>query len=221
MNAENETSRPLALEQREQSADKRLHSPSAARNKDAIRDVLKTLLPTTGRVIEIGCGTGEHSVHFAAVFPELDWLPSDPDAQSRDSASAWIAHAGLANVRAPVNIDVREGAWGVEELAPFNAIVSLNMIHIAPWAATLGLFAGAERLLASGGVLFLYGPFMRNGEHTAPSNAAFDVSLKTRDPSWGVRDVADLERLAQSHGLALKSVTDMPANNFALEFRKN
>ena len=196
-------------------------SPAAARNAGPILAVLKRVFPAHGLVLEIGCGTGEHAMHFAEAMPELTWLPSDPDPDSRVSTAGWIKFTGLSNVLPPLDIDVCAEAWGVEQTAPFDAIVSLNMVHIAPWAASLGLFAGAGRLLRVGGLLFLYGAFMRDGVHTAPSNAAFDASLKARNPSWGVRDIADLERLGESSGLSLRETIEMPANNMSLVFRKS
>jgi cyclopropane fatty-acyl-phospholipid synthase-like methyltransferase len=154
---------PGALEQRAVSADRRMFSPSAARNSAPILAVLKRVLPTNGAVLEIGCGTGEHAVCFARAIPDLIWHPSDPDSDARASTASWIKFTGLTNVRAPLDIDVCARAWGVEQTAPFDAIVSLNMVHIAPWAASLRLFAGAGRLLRAGGLLILYGPFMRDG----------------------------------------------------------
>src|ERR1043165_1309076 len=209
---------PVALEQRGVSADQRLFSPAAARNNAPILAVLKRVLPAHGVVLEIGCGTGEHAVHFAGAMPGLTWLPSDPDADSRASTASWIRFTGLSNVRPPLDIDVCATEWGVEQTAPVDAIVSLNMVHISPWTASLGLFAGAGRLLRGGGLLFLYGPFMRDGVHTAPSNAAFDASLKASNPAWGVRDIADLERVAESSGLSLHETIEMPANNMSLVF---
>lgn len=208
----------VALEQRVQAPDERMFSPSAARNSAPILAVLKRILPKHGVVLEIGCGTGEHAVCFAEAMPNLTWLPSDPDAGSRASTDSWIKFKGLKNVRAPLDVDVCASQWGVEHLAPFDAIVSINMIHIAPWAATLGLFSGAGRLLRSGGLLCLYGPFMIDGMHNAPSNAAFDESLKARNPSWGLRDIADVERVAQASGLSLSEKIAMPANNMLLVF---
>jgi cyclopropane fatty-acyl-phospholipid synthase-like methyltransferase len=200
------------------SRDLRAFSPSATRNKAPILDVLKRVLPPSGTVLEIGCGTGEHVVFFAEATPALTWRPSDPDPDARASAAAWISFAGLANVEAPLDIDVRAETWGIEHEAPFDAIVSINMAHIAPWTASCGLFAGAARLLDAGAPLVLYGPFMRGGVHTAPSNAAFDASLKARNPEWGVRDIADLERLGAAHGLDLIESVEMPANNLTLVF---
>src|SRR6476661_9818595 len=151
---------PVALENRDRTDDGRHFSPSAARNRGPIREVLEKILPKSGIALEIGSGTGEHVICFAKALPGLLWLPSDPDPASRASIKAWSATKGLANVRAPVAVDVREKVWGVENDAPFDAMISLNMVHIAPWAATLGLLAGGKRLLRPGGVLFLYGPFM-------------------------------------------------------------
>ena len=211
---------PVAVEARSLTADARQCSPSAARNRGSILKVLTRVLPKKGTVLEIGSGTGEHTVYFAKALPGLIWQPSDPDAGSRLSIEGWIATEGLANVRAPVALDVRRGIWGVEGDAPLDAMVSLNMVHIAPWEAALGLLAGAGRLLGPYGVLFLYGPFMLGGTHTATSNAAFDADLKRRDPRWGVRDVDDLVREGALRGLELREVVKMPANNLSLVFVK-
>jgi SAM-dependent methyltransferase len=207
-----------ALEQRAVSADRRMFSPSAARNSAPILAVLKRVLPTSGAVLEVGCGTGEHAVCFAGAMPNLIWHPSDPDPDARASTTSWIEFTGLTNIRPPRDIDVCASAWGGEQTQAFDAIVSLNMVHIAPWPASLGLFAGAGRVLRAGGLLILYGPFMRDGVHNAPSNAAFDVSLKASNPSWGVRDITDLERVAKSSGLGLREIIEMPANNMSLVF---
>lgn len=217
----NDMTSPVALEQRHQSPDQRMFSPSAARNSPAILEVLKRVIPAPGKVLEIGCGTGEHAVCFAEAMADLVWLPSDPDPSSRASTASWIRFKGLSNVLEPLDVDVSATHWGVEQLGEFDAIVSLNMVHIAPWAATLGLFAGAGRLLRDGGVLFLYGPFMHNGAHNAPSNAEFDQSLKSRNPSWGLRDIADLERVAETSGLRLREIIEMPANNKSLVFSRD
>jgi len=218
MTDESDKRPPVALEQRGVSADQRMFSPTAARNSEPILAVLKRVLPTKGAVLEIGCGTGEHAVHFAGAMPRLTWLPSDPDSDCRASTASWIRFTRLSNVLPPVDIDVCAKSWGIEQSAPFDAIVSLNMVHIAPWAASLGLFAGAGRLLRAGGLLFLYGPFMRDGVHNAPSNAAFDASLRARNASWGVRDIVELERVGESSGVSLRETIEMPANNMSLVF---
>lgn len=218
MPTEKDDRSPVALEQRDVCADQRMYSPSVARNSAPILAALKRVLPTHGAVLEIGCGTGEHAVCFAGGMPNLTWQPSDPDADARTSTSSWIKFAGLTNVLAPLDIDVCSGRWGVEQTGHFDAIVSINMIHIAPWAASLGLFAGAGRLLRTGGLLVLYGPFMRDGAHNAPSNAAFDAALKEKNPSWGLRDIADLEQVGGATGLKLRETIDMPTNNMLLVF---
>lgn len=217
---ESDNRSPVAFEQRGVSADQRMFSPSAARNSAAILAVLKRVLPTRGLVLEIGCGTGEHAVGFAEAMTNLTWQPSDPDHQSRASTASWIKFKNLSNVLAPLDVDVCSSRWGVEHAAPFDAIVSINMVHIAPWAASVGLFAGAGRLLRDGGLLYLYGPFMRNGMYTAPSNATFDESLKARNPSWGLRDITELERVGGASDLRLCEIVEMPANNLSLVFSR-
>lgn len=219
--AKSETpSNPVALEKRDRDSDGRHFSPSAARNSGPICAVLEKVLPKDGIALEIGSGTGEHVICFAKALPGLLWQPSDPDPASRASIDAWIAAEGLANIRSPVAIDTRQAIWGVEDDTPFAAVVSLNMIHISPWESALGLLAGAGRILRPDGILYLYGPFMRSGTHTAPSNEAFDADLKRRDPRWGVRDIDDLIREAAPHGLDLREVIAMPANNLSLVFTK-
>jgi len=220
MHENNDSPAPVALEQRTQSADQRMFSPSAARNVAPILHLLQRVLPAQGVVLEIGCGTGEHAVAIAEAMPNLTWLPSDPDPASRASTASWISFKGLNNVLAPLDVDACSADWGVETLAPFDAMVSINMVHIAPWAATVGLFSGAGRLLRTGGLLWLYGPFMHNGVHNAPSNAAFDESLKSRNPAWGLRDLADITHVAHSACLNLCETIDMPANNTLLVFSR-
>ncbi len=220
MTGESEDRPSVALEPRGVTADQRMFSPSAARNAEPILAVLGRVLPLHGVVLEIGCGTGEHAVHFAAAMPQLSWLPSDPSPEARASTASWIRFTGLSNVRAPLDIDVSASEWGIEQEAPIDAVVSLNMVHIAPWPASLGLFTGAGRVLRAGGLFVLYGPFTRDGVHNAPSNAEFDASLKSRNPAWGIRDIADLERLADLSGLVLRETIDMPANNRSLIFAK-
>ena len=215
-----DANKPVALEPRAAAAGNLLFSPSVARNREPILAVLRPLLPEPGKVLEIASGTGEHAAFVAKAMPGLDWQPSDPDAASRASIAGWIAAEDLANVRSPLDIDVRADVWGVEARAPFDAVLSINMIHIAPWPAAVGLFEGAGRLLGPKGVLILYGPFMRDGVHSAASNEAFDASLKSRNPEWGVRDIADLERLAQAQRLVLRETAAMPANNRILVFAR-
>lgn len=207
--------KPAALEDRARDQE-RLFSPSAARNRDAIREVFLAHMPLEGAVLEIGAGTGEHAVHIASAAPGLVWRASDPDPASRRSIAAWIAHAGLANVEGPHEIDATQpgAADGPRDLA---GVISINMIHIAPFEAARGLFAIAGARLREDGRLFLYGPFSEGGAHNAPSNEAFDASLKARDPRWGVRDVTrDLAPLASARHLRLAREIPMPANNRAL-----
>jgi len=194
-----------------------LESPSAERNKQAILEVLERYLPATGTVLEIATGTGQHVVHFARALPELIWQPTDVDPDLRPSASARIRAAGLANVREPLALDVLDARWPVSAA---DAVVCINMIHIAPWSATPGLLRGSAGLLAAGAPLFLYGPFRREGRHTAPSNEAFDASLRARNPEWGVRDVADVASCAHEHGFDLAEVLEMPANNLVVVFTR-
>ena len=196
--------------------DARGFSPSTARNREPILAVLRRVLGDRARVLEIASGTGEHAVFAARAMPGVSWQPSDPDAASRDSIAAWALHEGLLNIAPPLALDARCSDWGVR--GPFDALVVINMIHIAPWEATQGLFAGAARVLAPGGIVFLYGPYKRCGRHTAPSNEAFEQWLKARDPAYGVRDQGEVEREAARHGFCLREVVPMPANNFSLVF---
>lgn len=190
-------------------------APAAARNRDAILAVVQGALPAQGTVLEIASGSGEHIVHFAQSLPHLHWQPSDPAPAALASIAAWSGEAALANIAPPVMLDVCAPDWPV---ARADAILCINMIHIAPWEATLGLMAGAGRVLAPGAPLYLYGPFHENGIPLAPSNAEFDASLKARDPQWGLRHVDDVAVVAAKHGLALRKSTAMPANNLSLIF---
>jgi len=190
--------------------------PAPERNKGAILEVLRSALPTRGRVLEIASGTGQHVVHFAAALPQLQWLPSDPEAAHRESIQARIRQSNLSNVAAPLALDVLDATWPVDHA---DAVVCINMIHIAPWEAALALLREGARLLPAGGLLYLYGPFRRHGAHTAPSNEAFDTDLRRRDPAWGVRNLEDVAVQAAGHGLMLQDVIDMPANNFSVLFR--
>ncbi|MDF0489440.1 DUF938 domain-containing protein [Sphingomonas sp. H39-1-10] len=197
--------------------DARLSSPAALRNRDPILAVLRSVLPTTGTVLEIASGSGEHIVHFARALPILTWQPSDPSEAARGSIAAWLAAEAPANVLPPLDVDASAHDWPVTAA---DAVLAINMVHISPWAATLGLLAGAARLLPPGGPLFLYGPYRRGGEPTAPSNIAFDADLKARDPAWGIRDLDSVAAAADTLGLSLDHVVDMPANNLSVVFTR-
>ena len=194
-----------------------LESPAAERNKAPILDAIRSRLPEAGVVLEIASGTAQHVVYFARTVPKLIWQPTDADDELRAAAAERIRVAGLGNVRAPLRLDVLAADW-----PPMNAdaIVCINMIHIAPWSATKGLMDGAARLLRRGSPLFLYGPYKRGGRHTATSNEAFDESLRARNPEWGVRDLDDVERCAEQYGFALVDVVTMPANNLTVIFER-
>ena len=194
----------------------RRSSPAAARNADPILDVLREALPKRGLVLEVASGTGEHSVHFARAMPGLRFQPSDPDPEALASIEAWRAEGGLGNVLPPLRLDAAAETWPVPDA---DAVLCINMVHISPWAATEGLMRGAARLLPAGGPLILYGPYRRSGVETAPSNEAFDASLKARNPLWGLRDLAAIEDEAAKSGLRLERVVEMPANNLTLVFR--
>jgi SAM-dependent methyltransferase len=193
-------------------------SPSTARNREPILEVLRPRLPAGARVLEVASGTGEHAMFLAAALAGVSWQPTDRDAEALTSIAAWRAEAGLANLAAPLRLDAADPATWPE--GPFEAVVCINMIHISPWAATEGLMAGAGRVLTPGGRLVLYGPFLEAQVETAPSNLAFDDSLKARDPAWGLRDLAAVAALAGAHGLALAERISMPANNLVVVFEK-
>ena len=192
-------------------------APAVARNREPILTVLKRVLPPHGVVLEIASGSGEHAIYFAAGLPHLHWQPNDRDAGALASIAAHRATAALPNLLPPLELDAASPSWPVMRA---DALIACNMIHISPWASAQGLMAGAERLLAPGGVLFLYGPYMENGRHTAPSNAAFDADLKQRDPAWGVRDLSDVKDLAARHRLDFVERVEMPANNLSVVFRR-
>lgn len=199
--------------------DQRLDYPATHRNRDAILEVLREVLPASGTVLEIASGSGQHAAHFAAHFaterPSLRWQPSDHDAEVLASIAAWTQ--GLDNVATPLEIDVIQRHWPI---ARCEAVMCANMIHIAPWEACLGLLDGVARTLDGAGPLCLYGPFKRAGAHTAASNASFDQSLQARDPRWGVRDLDLVAKEANDRGLALDRVIEMPANNLTVVFRR-
>jgi SAM-dependent methyltransferase len=207
--------------------DGRLDAAAFHRNHAPIWDVLQAFLAgKSGEVLEAGSGTGQHVVHFAKQTPDIVWWPSDLNERHLASIEAWRAHSGLTNIRAPLRVDLTDSAWcpqmhdgsGPGELL---AVFCANVIHIAPWRVAEGLFAGAARHLRADGRLFLYGPFKRGGKHTAMSNAVFDTSLREQDAEWGVRDIVDLEKLAQGVGLRLAETHDMPANNMILSFQRS
>jgi hypothetical protein len=197
--------------------DARLYAPAAARNREPILNVLARHLPPRGLVLEIASGTGEHVVHFARGCPDLTFQPSDPDPAHRASVDAWSAALGVANVRPAIALDVTAEVWPVQSA---DAIVCINMVHIAPWAAAEGLMRGAGRMLRPAGLLYLYGPYKRGGQHTAPSNAVFDAGLRAQNPAWGVRDLEAVAAVAAAHGFLAPIVEQMPANNLSLVFRK-
>jgi len=201
------------------SQDARQHAPAAARNRAPIWAVLQRHLPNKGLVLEVASGSGEHAVHFAAAAgPEIVFQPSDPDPQARASIDAWAAASGLPNVRPALALDATCEAWPI---AHADVVLCCNMIHIAPWEAAIGLVQGAARVLSAGGLLFLYGPYRREGRHTAPSNAAFDRDfLKARNPAWGVRDLEAVAELAAQAGFGAPVIEEMPANNLSVVFRR-
>lgn len=195
----------------------RRHAPAAARNRDPILAELRRWLPAQGLVLEIASGSGEHAVHFAQALPGLTFQPSDPDPAARASIDAWTGEAGLSNIRPALAVDAMAADW---PLAEADALLCINMIHIAPWEATLGLAGHAASLLLPGAPLILYGPYRRDGAHTAESNAAFDASLRSRNPNWGVRDLEAVTAAMGDAGLDRAAVTAMPANNFVVVFRR-
>ena len=197
--------------------DRRLQYPATERNRDAILDVLRSVLPANGLVLEIASGSGEHVMHFARAFPGLTFQPSDPEDAALQSVAAWTQDSGLANVRPPVMLDATYGHWPVTAA---DAVLCINMIHIAPWRASEGLFHGAAKLLPAGAPLYLYGPYRRADVVTAPSNEAFDASLKARNPEWGLRDLETVAALARDCGFTGPVITEMPANNLSVVFRR-
>lgn len=209
--------------------DARQYAPATERNREPILEVLLKVLPGSGTVLEIASGTGEHAVYFASRLRDYMWLPTDANPQARTSIVAWTEHNGCLNVYPPLELDVRKPGWAVEkqtvtELAknsPIVAIVNINMIHISPWSACLGLMAGAGRILAAGGILYLYGPFKQGGEHTAASNEAFDEYLRTQNREWGVRNLDDVVAAARAEHFTLKQIYQMPANNLSVVFERS
>ena len=197
--------------------DHRRSAPHVARNAEPIAAVLRTVLPAHGLVLEIASGTGEHAVHFARAFPGLIWQPSDPDPAAVRSIEGWRSEAALPNLLPPLELDASAEDWPVERV---DAILCINMVHISPWPATEGLMRGAAGRLDSGALLYLYGAYVQAGVPTAPSNLAFDASLRARNPEWGLRELDTVVDLARNHGFALDAVVPMPANNLSVILRK-
>jgi hypothetical protein len=204
--------------------DARQYAPATERNREAILAVLQEILPPTGTVLEISSGTGEHAVYFAPRLYPRHWIPSDPNPIARDSIAAWQAHFPAENLHPPLDINVTDEIWSIKvgnygDVEPIKAIANINMIHIAPWQACLGLIAGGRRILRQGGILYLYGPFKQGREHTAPSNEAFDASLRAQNPEWGVRDIEEVVAVAERESLKLIKTVAMPANNLSVIFQ--
>ena len=197
--------------------DARRQSPAAARNADPILEVLRSVLPPSGLVLEVASGTGEHAIRFAQALPGLVWQPSDPSLDARAPVDAWAVDSGMTNLRRALDLDTANDRWPIEQA---DAMICINMVHISPWSATEGLMHGAGALLPPGAPLYLYGPFRRTGFETAASNEAFHDDLRRRDPAWGIRDLDDVVDCARRSGLALERVVEMPANNLSAIFRR-
>ena len=201
----------------EKQADGKWFTDTAERNKGPILDILARVLPRQGVVLEVASGTGQHVLHFAKALPGLTWQPSDPDPELRESIALRVKEQQLANVNRPIDLDVTRLPWPLQTA---DAVVCINMIHVAPWSATLALFEGAKALLPTQHVLFLYGAYRRFGQHTSKSNEQFDSDLRAHDPEWGVRDLEAVSEAAASSGFVLAEIVEMPANNFSLVFER-
>jgi len=197
--------------------DNRLYRPATQRNREPILEVLRSVLPAKGLVLEVASGSGEHAVFFAGNFPQLEWQPSDPTEDARASIAAWIASEGAANVRPPLDIDVLREDWALDSA---DAVLCVNMIHISPWECTEALMRGAARVLGAGAPLVLYGPYKRGERPLEPGNVAFDERLRSEDPRWGLRELDDVTACADANGFSLERVVEMPANNLSVIFRK-
>jgi Protein of unknown function (DUF938) len=209
--------RPELLECVRNMSDHRQYAPATLRNRDLILDVLREVLPAKGDILEIASGSGEHVVHLAKSLPSLDFQPSDPDPDALQSVAAWIKATRVTNVRAPIVLDASQSPWAI---ASADGIICINMVHISPWNATLGLIKGAAAILSPGAPFYLYGPYKRDGVETAPSNQAFDRSLRNHNPAWGLRDLEAVAAMAQSVGFSIPIITEMPANNLSVVFRR-
>ena len=204
--------------------DTRQYAPATERNRGAILEVLKKIISPQSKsnILELASGTGEHAVFFSAYFKSCCWIPSDINPVARESIIAWKNYARLENLALPLTIDVTKNNWSdCLENREIDAIVNINMIHISPWDACVGLMRGASKILSTGKILYLYGPYKRNGKHTAPSNASFDSSLRDRNSTWGVRDLEAVTDLASQANLRLQQVIEMPANNLSVIFIKD
>lgn len=198
-------------------------APATSRNRDPILAVLKDCLPDHGTILEIASGSGQHAAYFIQHMPNHYWQPSDPDEANRNSISAWWWKKQFHNVLPPLDITTDDDPWAVETVKlplPVQAMVCINMVHIAPWEATVGLMKGAARILPSGGILYLYGPYKVKDHPLAPSNEQFDLSLKSRNPDWGIRDLEKVTALATDHNLSWVKTVTMPANNLSVIFKK-
>jgi len=202
---------------RAMTADARRFAPATQRNREPLLAVLRRVLPASGTVLEVASGSGEHAVYFAAALPSLTWQPSDPDPAALASIAAWTAHASLANVLPPLVLDAAADPWPP---VAADAVLCVNLVHIAPWEACVGLMRGAARALPAGGALVMYGPYRVGGAHTAPSNAAFDADLRARDARWGVRDLEAVVEEARALGFAHLETVAMPANNLTVVYRR-
>ncbi|XHU96460.1 MAG: DUF938 domain-containing protein [cyanobacterium endosymbiont of Rhopalodia gibba] len=202
--------------------DLRQYAPATQRNRDSIFETLVSVLPPAGNILEIASGTGEHAVYFSSKLKNYQWIPSEPDAMRQKSIDAWRKFYSSSNCRSSMNIDVLNPTWteGLKNLE-IIAIVNINMIHISPWEACLGLIEGAGNLLLSGGILYLYGPYKQRGKHTAPSNQLFDESLSLQNQAWGVRNLEDVIDISQQQELKLMKIVNMPANNLSVIFQKS
>ena len=195
-------------------------TPAGDRNLAPLTEVLRAHLPASGTVLEVASGPGQHVAHWAATFPETVFQPSDADAEARTNVEAWRRATALANLRAPLALDVAVPGWAAAAPGPWDAIVAVNLLHIAPWAASVGLFAGAGETLAADGRLLVYGPFAEGGVLEPESNRRFDAVLRAQDPEWGIRDLDDVRAVAATHGLAFVAQVAMPANNRVVVFER-
>lgn len=207
--------------------DARRFAPATQRNREPILKVLRRVLPPTGTVLEVASGSGEHAIFFAPRLKPRLWQPSEAEPMLRDSILAWMKEVPSDNLFPPIPLNVAESVWSIEypensqvNVSEITAIIAINLIHISPFTATLGLMAGASRILPVGGILYLYGPYKRGGKHTAPSNESFDEMLQQQNPEWGVRNLEEVEAVALEKGLKLLEVVEMPANNLSVVFQK-